>query len=588
MTGTPGNLSTGLDCRLETPARPEMIQGASPVLNLRLDKKTALLFVLLSLVTCAMSVLVISATARIQDDIDGVRRNSAIVLATSRLMAAEIDQEAGLRGFLLTRDPDSLRPATDGRQAEQDLLARLKVDVVVPEAITRLDALATAIADWHARIADPELGWAQDPASFGKAVAVETSPESRAAFREVRAAERAMLDVVDRGIGDRRRAALAAESSRLRVVAILAALVAWTGCFGLWYLIRRTAIQPVVAMTASMRRLAAGETAIVIPHARRNDEIGQMAQAIDVFKQNRIEADLLAAEKARDVEARLKRQGVVEGASRDFDRSAGDLSQALVEAVRVLKKNAETMTEAAQETTERSDRVASAARRTSGNVETVAGAVQQLTASVHEINGRVTASTRISEQAVTEAERTNATILGLAEAADRIGEVVSLISDIAAQTNLLALNATIEAARAGDAGKGFAVVASEVKSLATQTARATEDIRGQIAAMQEATGGAVGAIRTIGGTIGEMSTIIHAIAASMGQQAEATEEIARNVGEASSGTILVSENIELVHKAAQQTGHTAGEVIAASDRLNDQVGRMKRDVDGFLTLVRTA
>jgi methyl-accepting chemotaxis protein len=251
-----------------------------------------------------------------------------------------------------------------------------------------------------------------------------------------------------------------------------------------------------------------------------------------------------------------------------------------------MKIMAGTLASTAEESTRQATTVAGAAEETTANVQTVASAAEEMSNSITEITRQVSDSSRIAQEAVAEAERTNATVQGLAEASEKIGEVVNLIQDIASQTNLLALNATIEAARAGEAGKGFAVVASEVKELSGQTAKATEEIATQIAAIQLATNGAVDAIGSIGSTIQKINEIAGAIAASVEQQSAATSEISRNVQEAATGTRDVSENISTVTKSATETGEAAGQVLENSGQLSEQADIMRAEVDKFLDEVK--
>jgi methyl-accepting chemotaxis protein len=247
-----------------------------------------------------------------------------------------------------------------------------------------------------------------------------------------------------------------------------------------------------------------------------------------------------------------------------------------------LKSSAESMSVSAAATAEQSTAVAGASEELTANIQTVAAAADQLAISVTEISRQVSESSRISQEAVSETERSNEVVMGLAEAAQKIGDVVKLISDIAGQTNLLALNATIEAARAGEAGKGFAVVASEVKSLANQTARATEDIATQVGNIQTATRNAVGAIKGVGQTIGNINDIGTAISAAVEEQGAATGEISRNVKEAATGTSEVTVNITSVSENASESGHSASQVLAAADGLSDQAERMQVQIKEFL------
>jgi methyl-accepting chemotaxis protein len=346
--------------------------------------------------------------------------------------------------------------------------------------------------------------------------------------------------------------------------------------------------RPITHMTATMKRLAGRDMAVEIPGVGRKDEIGAMAEAVQIFKDNMIEADRLTAAQAVESEAKLKRAQAVDALTRDFEAKVGHLVGALASAATEMQTTAQSMSTTAAQTNEQSVTVAAAAEEASANVRTVAVAAEELSSSINEIGRQVAQSSKIAGQAVNEAQRTDATVQELVAGAQKIGDVVSLISDIAGQTNLLALNATIEAARAGDAGKGFAVVASEVKSLATQTAKATEDIAGQINQIQTTTRNAVTAIQGIGATIGELSQIAAAIASAVEQQGAATQEIARNVQQAAHGTQQVTSNIAGVKEAATTTGAAAAQVLGAAGELSKQSEQLSSEVDRFLVDVKAA
>jgi methyl-accepting chemotaxis protein len=376
-------------------------------------------------------------------------------------------------------------------------------------------------------------------------------------------------------------------SSTITLQGILAVAALLLGG-ALAYLIGRGIVNPVSSMTAAMRKLAAGDTSAAIPAQDHKDEIGDMAKAVGVFKENMIKADELAAEQRAEQERKERRQKAIESHITEFDRSVREALDALGSAATEMRATATSMSATAEETQRQAGTVASASEQTSANVETVAASSEEMSGSIGEISRQVTQASQIAERAVEDAQRTNATVNTLAEAAQKIGQVVQLIQDIASQTNLLALNATIEAARAGDAGKGFAVVASEVKSLANQTAKATEDIAAQIGSIQTVTREAVTAIQGIGGTIGQISEISTSIASAMEEQGAATQEIARNTQQAAKGTEQVSQTIAGVNRAAGETGTAAGQVLASAEQLGRQSETLRSEVNRFLEKIRAA
>ncbi|BAI73545.1 methyl-accepting chemotaxis protein (plasmid) [Azospirillum sp. B510] len=346
--------------------------------------------------------------------------------------------------------------------------------------------------------------------------------------------------------------------------------------------------RPIQRLTGIMERLSRRDYAASVEESDRQDEIGAMARTVHVFKEGLIESDRLSTEMAAEHEQQKRRAETVDRLIRDFEAKAAAALRTVASAATQLDGTAQGMARTADQTGRQATDATGTASQTSVNVQTVASAVEEMTAAIGEIGSLVARSTGIAGQAVEEADRTNQTVRGLADAAQRIGAVVQMITSIAGQTNLLALNATIEAARAGEAGKGFAVVASEVKSLANQTAKATEEIAVQITGIQEATGSVVAAIEGIGTTIGSINSISTSIAAAIEEQGAATGEIARNVQEAANGTRRVSDSIGEVRLTAEETGASANEVLAASGELSRQAETLRREVEQFLAEIKVA
>jgi len=372
------------------------------------------------------------------------------------------------------------------------------------------------------------------------------------------------------------------------LIAVIAVISLVVAVLIAWGYVGRNVVARLTALSVVTRRVADGELDIDIPIAG-SDELTDMARTIEVFRDNAVAKERLEA-KQREAEARAEEEKheTLRQLADTFESSVKGLVDTVASSSTEMESTCNTMVATAEQTNRQSNAVASASEQATTNVQTVASATEELSVSIAEIGKQVDQSTRIAQNAVEETERTNATIEGLVEAAQKIGEVVDLINDIASQTNLLALNATIEAARAGDAGKGFAVVASEVKSLATQTAKATEEIGNQIGTMQNVTQDAVGAIKSIGTIIGEISEISTSIASSVEEQGAATQEIARNVQETAKGTKEVSENITGVTKAASETGAAAKQMLDASGELSKQAESLGEEVDKFLADVRSA
>jgi len=347
--------------------------------------------------------------------------------------------------------------------------------------------------------------------------------------------------------------------------------------------------RPLHALVACMGVLAQGKYDVTVPGAGRKDEVGVMAEAVEIFRRNGEEVERLRADQAEQEQRALaRRKAEMHKLADDFQAAVGQIVSTVSANSSQLEAAAGTLTKTAEVTQQLSGTVAAASEQASANVQSVASATEEMTSSVNEISRQVQESSRIATDAVKQAQATDARINALSHAAGRIGDVVKLITAIAEQTNLLALNATIEAARAGEAGRGFAVVASEVKQLASQTAKATDEISTQIAGMQTATQESVAAIKEIGGTIGRISEIASTIAAAVEEQGAATQEIARNVAEAAKGTQQVASNITDVNRGASETGSASAQVLSSAQSLSHESNHLRSEVDRFLMTVRAA
>ena len=397
-----------------------------------------------------------------------------------------------------------------------------------------------------------------------------------------------LLHELEEFAGNAAKTAEAHEKEALKVLIAVSVIVAVLMVVLGWLIVLFSLTRPVDAMLRSMARLAENDLDVEVEGIGKADEIGAMAEALQVFKENMIRNRELEAGRLKTQEEQQRRALKIEERTRAFDKLISQTLTTVTTAAGQMESSSQSMSETAEETNVQSNTVAATAEEASANVQTVAAATEELNASIAEIAGQVNQSRQAASSAVAEVGKASENVRGLARAAQNIGEVLTLISDIAEQTNLLALNATIEAARAGEAGKGFAVVASEVKSLAEQTAKATSEISAQVGNIQSSTEDSVEAVNRIGTVIEQISERSTAVATAVEEQTCATQEIARSVAEVSKGATEVTSNISEVSKAAGATGAVATEVLQASQNLKSQADDLRIEVDTFLEDLRVA
>ncbi|KAA0686562.1 methyl-accepting chemotaxis protein [Azospirillum brasilense] len=370
---------------------------------------------------------------------------------------------------------------------------------------------------------------------------------------------------------------------------VASAIVALLITVGVALFIGFNIARPVVRLTMVMERLAQGRLEDEVPAAERGDEIGQMARTVRVFKENALRVQEMAREQeAMRARATEEQRRAMNSLAADLEASVKAMMGEVVRSATSMRGEANVMLENARQTSHHSDSVAHAVQEATSEVESVAAGAEQLRASIDEITRSITQSTQLARGAVDEAGRTDSIVQGLSEASRKIEEVVGLINNIAGQTNLLALNATIEAARAGEAGKGFAVVAQEVKSLANQTAKATDEIGAEIAAVQAATTAAVNAIRAIVNTIRQVDESLSTVAAAVEEQDAATRDISERSQRAATDTVAVLQEMRLVQQAAETTGHSAGAVQTTTEELSRSFNRLDNEIEAFITRITAA
>ncbi len=564
--------------------------------NIPMAGKLIALVFILSGVTAAVSYTGISAVSDVSEASGEIAVAGIEATAGARLAREVIKLNRGEFRIALDPSPDNIQVV---RQQMDEVEASLQSDLerikatAGPQQSRLIEDIERAYKTYSSEMAitvqlAQEIGGTVTM-SEAQARLRDEARKSRAVAAKLEEAVRLYTDyTTNKGDEIATRATGTSEAAALTMV--LVASVGVVGGLGLgWSLATFGVAKPIRRAVDGLKKLAKGETELEIYGVGRKDEIGQIADTMEQFRRNIIrERELEEEVKAREEQAAADQKAALNRMADSFERSVKGVVTGVGSAATQMKASAQSMSSVSEETSRQATAVAAASEQASANVQTVASASEELAASVDEIGRQVAEAAQVASRAADEADHNKELVEGLAASANKIGEVISLINDIASQTNLLALNATIEAARAGDAGKGFAVVANEVKALANQTAKATDEIARQIEGVQVATKEAVTAIDAITLTIRRVNEISSAIASAVEEQNAATREIARNVEEAAQGTQEVSSNISGVTQAAGEAGATANEVLDAATSLGEQSAVLSAVVEKFIAEVRAA
>lgn len=557
--------------------------------NLRVSRKLVLGFGALVLISVASCGVVLLNLGSIESANRQTEEANTLLSTIEEADSARIDAEGAIRGLILSGDlafVDRFGQAVGEMEA---VLAALSTSAHAGDASFQeaLGGARSATADWLAAFTAQQLSYMLRPETVDLARAMEVSPERSAAAAEIDARFAALTDFAD-GMAAEAAASEGALLEQSFIILAAASLIMIGSAVAIGLTLNRKIGVPLGALAGITQRLAEKDWSVALLATNRRDEIGVMNAALSTFRENGQRADALEAEQRAEQERQSARAQRIESLTRTFDSKARELLESLSASATEMEATSRTMSETATETTSQASNVASGANEAGASVEAVSAATEELTSSIREISAQVQRVSSDAAGASTSAIEATGQINTLAAASERVGQVVAIITEIAEQTNLLALNATIEAARAGEAGKGFAVVASEVKALANQTAKATDDIRAQIAAIQAQTGVSVTAIAAVAGAIRQVNEASASIAAAMEEQAAATQEISHSVAQAAVGTEQVVHNIHGVSEGAAETGRSSHHVLEVAEELSQRASEMKASVAEFLDGVRAA
>lgn len=553
--------------------------------DVRIGRKLALAFLLLIVGSFIVSGVTfaqlhfVQTSSRVQD------HAHAVLGRLQQAVAAVVDQESGLRAFLLTGEDGYLTPYRSGRAAFEQALEEVRSMISGdPEQQARLLDLARLAGRWRSDHAAEVIELGRDPATIDLGRQLESGGAGKELMDALRAKADELVSAHLHHMTIRRRELEDAFTGGYTVIlAGGAAMLVIALALGM--IVGRTLSRPLHRMTDVMLALAAGDRDFAIPDRTRRDELGAMARAIESFKVNAEQTERLVAERAASEAKRIERARELEALTASFDQQVRDALGRFKSSFACLREACEGMADAANSTRLRAASVADAIHGTQSNTQMIAASTEELVTSIGEISRSLQQSADHAGLAVANSERAGEVVGGLTQAVDRINGIIGIIGDIAKRTNLLALNATIESARAGEAGRGFAVVAAEVRSLAGQSAKATREIAGHIGAVQAATGEAVDAVGAIGMVISQIDHLSSTIAGAVEEQAATTREISLNIAQAANGAQSVAVDVQEVTRVAATSDSLAEHIGKVANQLSDDTGRLADEIEAFLGAV---
>ncbi|MCX8505442.1 MAG: methyl-accepting chemotaxis protein [Alphaproteobacteria bacterium] len=556
--------------------------------NIKFSTKFLLAFGLIAGIVLVTGTISYIAFRQLSSAMEEDRRTNEALTAVNNLERVMVGCETGIRGYLLTSRQTSLESYESCQKSVPLYIEELKAHAAYEKSDEEFALIANIqdeIDKWQKKVALPILNYMENPSTQILARSIESSGTGKFIFDGLREYLTKYQEKQRKSLADNIEYNYKASTFMLLAL-VNGIIIVIIVSFVCWALVNSQVIKPLGALTHLMGSLGNESVRSEIPHKDRHDEIGDVARAIETFRDSIFETQKLEHEKAEAQTANIEKQAILARTTSSFVVEIESIVSSLVQSSSKVKESAQDLTKTAEETTNLSNKVSSTSEQTSNYVSTVATGAEELTFSIQEIERQIYSASQLTNQAVEHAGTATSIISNLANATHQINAIVNLINDIASRTNLLALNATIEAARAGEYGKGFAVVASEVKALASQTARATEDIEREVEGIQSESIKAVKAVESITEVISGVAEITATVSAAVSEQTSATQEISRNVMEVSRGSKTVSNDIGNVNKAAISTGVSALTLSEASDSLANVASRLQKEVNSYVTKTR--